>query len=108
MFMTEAQLQEALDKSPSDFRVTTAEMEGRIAGEAYHIHGATTLCELTLDNGYTVWGQSACVDPNNFNKDIGETISRKNAFALLWPLFGFLLAEKLMWLEQQKKELGLS
>ena len=34
------------------------------------------------------------VDPANFDKAIGNRIAYDNAFNKLWPLFGFLLAEK--------------
>lgn len=56
--------------------------------------GTVTLCQITLDNGFSVRGESACVNPANYNREIGEKISFDNAFRQLWPLFGFLLAEK--------------
>jgi hypothetical protein len=44
--------------------VTKQRIEGRIASVDYHCLGATvTLCNVTLDNGYSVRGESACVDP---------------------------------------------
>jgi hypothetical protein len=54
-----------------------------------------TVCNLILDNGYSVRGESACVVPENFDKEIGETLAYREAFDKLWPLFGFLLAEKI-------------
>jgi Phage protein (N4 Gp49/phage Sf6 gene 66) family len=53
-----------------------------------------TIGSITLDNGYSVRGESACVNPENYNQQIGEKIAYDNAFRQLWPLFGFLLAEK--------------
>ena len=52
------------------------------------------ICEVGLDYGYSVRGGSACVNPENYNREIGERIAFDKAFAALWPLFGFLLAEK--------------
>jgi len=52
-----------------------------------------TICSITLDNGYSVRDESACVDPANFNREIGEKIAYDRAFNKLWQLFGFLLAE---------------
>lgn len=77
-------------------RVTLADMEARIASTEFMvIPGSTvTICHITLDNGYSVRGESACVDPANFDKEIGERIAREQAINKLWPLFGFLLAER--------------
>lgn len=65
---------------------------GAISGHPLH---NLTLCFLTLKNGYTVMGQSACVDSKNYRKDIGEQYARIDAVKKLWPLLGFRLADKL-------------
>lgn len=57
-----------------------------------------TICVLTLQNGYTVTGESACADPAMFNKEIGEKISKDNAIKKIWPLMGYA----------QKQEIFLS
>lgn len=93
--LTDAQLAAALDASPGE-RVTEAYMRSRIRDIAYVVRpqGTTlTICVLTLDNGFTATGEAACVDPANFNEEIGRKIAFDNAFNKLWPLFGFLLAE---------------
>lgn len=76
-------------------KVTPEAMEARIAATQYtHPEGTTlTFCILHLDNGYTVTGESACVDPANFDAELGQKIAHEQAFDKLWPLFGFLLAE---------------
>lgn len=78
-------------------RVTPEDIRARIQKVDYHILPGTTctICNITLDNNFSVRGESACVDPANFNKEIGEKIAYDNAFNNLWPLFGFLLAEDL-------------
>lgn len=55
--------------------------------------GVTTICQLTLDNGYTVNGQSACVDPANFDQNTGRKYSYDDAMRKVWPLLGFRLAD---------------
>jgi len=40
-----------------------------------------------------VRGESACVNPANYNQQIGEHYALIDAKRKLWPLFGFLLAE---------------
>ncbi|NOG73732.1 Gp49 family protein [Roseicella sp. DB1501] len=52
-----------------------------------------TLCILTLRNGFTVTGESACAAPENFNKELGEKIAYDNAFNQIWKLEGYLLKE---------------
>ena len=56
--------------------------------------GKTTLCVLHLRNGFTIVGKSACVDPANFNVALGEKYSYEDAINQLWPLEGYLLAER--------------
>lgn len=84
---------ELLAASPAP-RVTKDAMESRIINKEFIRLGETvTLCNITLNNGYSVRGESACVNPENYNQQIGEKIAYENAFAKLWALFGFLLAE---------------
>lgn len=54
-----------------------------------------TFCVLTLRNGYTVVGKSACADARNFNATIGKMVAREDAVRQVWPLLGFLLRERL-------------
>lgn len=61
----------------------------------------TTVCQLTLKNGYTVLGQSACIDPLEFNTTIGEKVAWENALDKVWDLEGYLL-------KQRRFEAGLS
>lgn len=48
-----------------------------------------------LYNGFTIIGRGACVDPANFNIDIGRQVARKQAENKLWELEGYLLQNKL-------------
>ena len=54
-----------------------------------------TVCCLTLQNGFTVTGESACASPENFDAEIGQKIAKANARDKIWPLEGYLLKEKL-------------
>lgn len=53
------------------------------------------LVSLTLINGYVVTGQSACLDIDNFDEDIGVEIATNNAIGKIWELEGYLLKEAL-------------
>ena len=78
-------------------RVTLDMILQSIEEESYfHIPGTTiTICVLTLKNGYTLTGQSACVDPANYNEELGNKIARQKAIDSAWALFGFQLASEL-------------
>ena len=54
-----------------------------------------TFCVITLKNGFTVTGESACASPENFNEEIGRKIAYDNAKNKIWPLEGYLLKEQL-------------
>lgn len=57
--------------------------------------GLLTFCVLTLRNGFTVTGESACASPENFDAEIGRQIARQNAVLKIWPLMGYELRSKL-------------
>ena len=48
-----------------------------------------------LKNGFIISGRGACVDPANFNIDIGRQVAREDAENQLWKLEGYLLQQKL-------------
>lgn len=71
--------------------------------------GLLTICVLTLRNGYTILGQSACASFENFNADIGKRLAREHAANQIWPLLGFNLRSRLAALKQTSvgnQELG--
>ena len=76
--VTEMKIQEKGLTAP---RVTPDMLESAIKSEEYLYSstGTLTICILTLVNGFTVTGESACVSPENYDKDIGNDIARANA-----------------------------
>ena len=78
-------------------RLTPALIDGVIASEDYHVFPASclTVCCLTLKNGFTVTGESACVSPANFDAEIGRKVAREKARNQIWALEGYLLKQKL-------------
>lgn len=77
--------------------LTPALIDAAIKNEDYHVFGETclTVCCLTLTNGFTVTGESACASPENFNAEIGRKIAKENARNKIWQLEGYLLKQKL-------------
>lgn len=78
-------------------RVTPERLEQVIVSEQYHVfpNSTFTACLLTLANGYTVLGESACASPENFNAELGRKIARDNAKNKIWSLEGYLLRQQL-------------
>lgn len=78
-------------------RVTPERLEQVINSEQYHVFPGTTFtaCLLTLVNGYTVIGESACASPENFDAALGRKIARSNAVNKIWQLEGYLLKQQL-------------
>lgn len=75
--------------------VSLESIEAKIAQERYlRVPNTTlTICILTMINGFHVVAHSACVDPANFDVQMGEQIARKKAVDQLWALEGYMLAE---------------
>lgn len=81
------------------YGLTQEKIEGQIASVDYSTFGKTGIhCTITLVNGYTVAGESICIDPTIFNEDIGKEVAYENAFDKLWFLLGY--NEKQRWYEE--------
>ena len=78
-------------------RLTPEIIDGMVREAEYHVFvgSCLTVCCMTLKNGFTVTGESACAHPENFNAEIGERIAYQNARNKIWMLEGYLLKEKL-------------
>jgi len=90
----EQQIQEKGLNAP---RLNPEHIQAQVKSTAYYVFPGTTttLCCLTLRNGYTVIGKSACVSPENFDKEIGKKIALNDALTQVWQLEGYLLREQL-------------
>jgi topoisomerase IA-like protein len=122
---TDAQIEAEIQaKGKTAARITPADIEANIVSETYFTaydgrYGALandsyvgrevpkannadlvplellTFCILTLRNGFTVTGESACASPENFDAEIGRKIARANAVQKIWPLMGYELKQRL-------------
>ena len=88
---------EILSKGLTAPRVTPDHIESVIVSEQYHVFDGTTFtsCLLTLKNGFTVHGESACASPENFDAELGRKIARDNAKNKIWMLEGYALRERI-------------
>lgn len=96
--MSEQQIeQEIQEKGLNAPRLTPDHIDAQITGQQFFVFPGTTvtICLLTLRNGFTVTGESACASPENFDEEIGRKIAREQARDKIWMLEGYLLKEKL-------------
>lgn len=102
--------QEIQAKGKTAPRVTPADIEGNIRHEVYFVASEAvdvtavlanpalellTFCVITLQNGFTVTGESACASPESFDAEIGRKVARQNAVQKIWPLMGYALKQQL-------------
>lgn len=82
-------------------RLNPSKIDEQIEDVQYGVFfGVLTICCIRLKNGFTVTGESACASPENFDKEVGEDVSFKNARNKIWLLEGYLLREHL-WRREQ-------
>ena len=73
------------------------ELAASLTYEFAKIGPKVTVCCSFLPSGFQVsTGESACVDPANYNKDLGEKYAKERAVSAasdkLWELEGYLLS----------------
>lgn len=78
-------------------KVTLDVIKSKIKHETYTVlpNARTTVCQLTLENGFTIEGYSACVSIGNFDEGIGRELAFEDAFRKIWLLEGYPLAEEI-------------
>lgn len=54
-----------------------------------------TFVEVRMKNGFTVRESTTCVDPSNYDENIGKEICLKRIEDKIWLLLGYALQEKL-------------
>lgn len=96
--MTEDRIErEIQEKGLNAPRLTPAGIDAAIVSEQYHIFPGTTttVCCLTLQNGFTVVGNGAAVSMANFDQEIGRKAAREDARDKVWELEGYRLKQQL-------------
>ena len=73
--------------------IDIAEIEDRITVTTYRVVGVTTICVLTLDNGFVGVGHSTPAYPESFNKQVGKEWAYKHAFTELLRGAAFMVRE---------------
>ena len=93
---TDAELQAQADAKGAVF-VNESKLKESIAKVDFMVHPGSclTICVITMLNGYTVTGESACADPKMFDAEIGQKFAFAAAERKVWPLLGYALRDEL-------------
>lgn len=62
---------------------------------AHRLFDKQCIVVAKLKNGFTITGESACVDPANYDEEIGFTIAKNQIAQKLWELEGYALQKSL-------------
>lgn len=77
-------------------RITAEFLQSIIVKKQFHrLENTLTVCTLTLRNGFVVTGESACINSEMYNQEIGERVAYDKAFNKLWQLEGYVLKNNL-------------
>ena len=76
-------------------KVTAELIKGKINVVDYTSHGHTTVCFVTMRNGFKFVGTSTPVSPANYDPEVGKRHAFDNAFRQIWTHEGYLLRERL-------------
>jgi len=85
------------DKGLTAPRITQEHVESVVANTEFYVfpNSQLTVCCLTLVNGFNVTGESACVSPENFDKELGEKIALGKAMEKVWMPEAYMLKQRL-------------
>ena len=73
-------------------KITKEFLESQIISVEYNrLQGTLTHCAITVKSGFVFTGESACVDPNNFDQELGKKFAYEQALDKMWMPYGFWL-----------------
>lgn len=77
--------QEEVNRNMQDVLVKTVEEFGK----------PTTYVTVRMENGFTLRESTTCVDPSNYDENIGKEVCLKRIEDKIWFLLGYTLQSKL-------------
>lgn len=78
----------------SDVRITKEQVAALLESskvEDVKLGEKTTVVSVTLPNGFVIVQSSSCVDPSNYDHEVGKQICMKRAEDKVWELEGYRL-----------------
>ena len=78
-----------------DKRITDSHIDGIMErtdfSDLVAVHGKTTIVIAKLPNGFVIVESSSCVDPKNYNHDLGVKLCKERIRDKIWMLEGYVL-----------------
>ena len=70
-------------------------LESEIVDVEYtRLKGTLTHCAITVKNGFIFTAESACIDEENFDEEIGKMLAYERAFSEMYSHYAFLVKQK--------------
>lgn len=69
--------------------------------EVFTTHNKCTIVSCKLPNGFVITESSSCVDPKNYDKNLGTKICISKIINKIWELEGYLLQNEIWSLEEE-------
>ena len=66
------------------------------------VYGKTTIVSAKLPNGFIITESSSCVDPANYDEEIGAKICKDRIKNKIWELEGYKLQDEIYRRSQQR------
>ena len=82
----------------SDVKITKEQVDALLAAskvEDTKLGEKSTVVSITLPNGFVIITSSSCVDPANYDHELGKSICLKRAEDKVWELEGYRLQSTL-------------
>lgn len=85
-------------------KITKEFLESEIISVEYNrLQGTLTHCTITVKSGFVFTGESVCVDPNNFDQELGEKFAYEQELDQMWMPYSFWLRKVLAEADYQAK-----
>ena len=81
----------------SNIRVTNEQIAKLMAGAEINVEtvfGKCTTVAMKLENGFVLTESSACVDPANYDPELGKQLCLEHIESKLWELEGYALQKR--------------
>ncbi len=84
-----------LAEGKTNFVTKEAVDDAIVSADFHHFPGTTvTVCCLTLRNGFTLVGQAACVNPDNFEEELGRQLAQDDARQQVFRFLAFRMLDE--------------
>lgn len=88
-------------------KLTREYLDKQVQAVDYTYNGLFTICTITTVSGTKLVGTSGVLDPDNYDKAIGEKVAYENAVNQLWQLEGYFFSKLGLAAEKMSPEQAL-